>query len=141
MRPKYHVLFSFLFSAGLFFFFPRITLLGAIVIFMGAVLIDVDHYLYYVFKKKDLSLRRAYRFFIMQLHVARKHKEHYQSPLCIFHTVEALILMTVLALYSKIWLYVLVGSLLHFVLDLYETLIVHKNIGLRVYTLYPYFKK
>lgn len=141
MLPKYHVLFSFLFSVGLFLLFPSITLLGVIIIFMAAVLIDVDHYLYYVFKKKNLSLSKAYQFFVDQIGVAKRQKGHYHSPLCIFHTVEALILMIILASYSKIFLYILIGSLLHFVLDLYETFVVYKRHSLRVYTLYPYFKK
>ena len=56
MLPKYHIIFGFLFSLILFIFFPFIGLGGFLIIFASSVLIDVDHYAYYLFKNKILSI-------------------------------------------------------------------------------------
>ncbi|MDP2673070.1 MAG: hypothetical protein Q8O84_04625, partial [Nanoarchaeota archaeon] len=60
MLPKYHVLFGFLFSLILFLIFPFIGLSGFLIIFISSVLIDIDHYLFYVFKNRIFSINKAY---------------------------------------------------------------------------------
>ena len=37
---------------------------GSLAMWAGSVFIDVDHFLWYVQRRRDLSLRRAYRFFL-----------------------------------------------------------------------------
>jgi putative transposase len=59
MLPKYHVLFGFIFSSLIFLIFPSAGWLGFFIIFLSSFLIDVDHYIYYVWKKKDLSLKNS----------------------------------------------------------------------------------
>src|SRR3989344_7888189 len=60
MLPKHHILLGFIFSLVTFFLFSQIGTLGGVVIFLSSFLIDFDHYIYYIFKKKDFSLKRAY---------------------------------------------------------------------------------
>lgn len=139
MLPKHHILFGFVFSALLFIIFPKLTLVGALIVFLMSFLIDFDHYLFYVFKHRKLSLSKAYNFFLKETESAHKHKNYY-APLTIFHTAEAFILMIVAAFYSNIAFYVLIGSSFHFALDAYATFFIHKLPRARVYTIYGYLK-
>jgi len=63
LLPKYHIIYGFVFTLVLSLFFG-IGLLEFILIFTASVLIDVDHYLFYIWKKKDFSLSRAYDDFV-----------------------------------------------------------------------------
>ncbi len=58
MLPKHHVVLGFVISLTVFIIFPSIGLISFLIIWASSVLIDFDHYLYYVFKKKDFSLKR-----------------------------------------------------------------------------------
>ena len=71
MDPKHHVLLGFIFSIIIFLIFPSIGILGFLLIFLSSFLVDVDHYLYYVYKNRKLSLRKAYMWHI------RKRKKWY----------------------------------------------------------------
>ena len=64
MYPTQHLLLGIIFSLVLLFLFPQIGFLGASIIILSTVLIDVDHYVYYVYKKKDLSLKNSYNWII-----------------------------------------------------------------------------
>jgi hypothetical protein len=113
MLPKYHVLIGFIFSLAVYILFP-VTPLQASVIFLSSFLIDFDHYLWYVFKKKDLSLRRAY-FYLKSLG-RKKHKKH----LMIFHTLEFILIIGVLSLFFPIFFFLLIGILFHSLLDIID---------------------
>ena len=60
MLPKYHILFGIPFVLICWYLFPQIGILGALIIYFSSFLIDVDHYIYYAFAEKDLSLKNAY---------------------------------------------------------------------------------
>jgi hypothetical protein len=140
MLPYEHVAYGFLVSL-LLFIFTNVGLLGSFIIFMMSWCIDVDHYLFYVIKKKDWNLKRAYQYYEAQLSIYQKQKEHYDAPLCIFHTAEFVIVLIVLAFYSKIALFVLMGTVLHYVGDAYHTFYVLKMPRIRRYTVYRYLKE
>jgi len=122
MLPKTHIILGAGLSIILYFLFPQLSFIGAIIIFLASFLIDFDHYLYYVFLKKDINPHRAYRWFM-------KTKDKYQSltsekrkitytAVCFFHGIEILGLLALLIFYSKIFLYILIGSSFHLMLDL-----------------------
>ena len=97
MLPKHHIIIGFLFSAFLFYSFPQLNLFGCFIIFLSTFLIDVDHYLYYVFLKKDLSLKRAYRWFIAKHNEEKDltRQERKKNPLTpmFFHGIEILVIL------------------------------------------------
>ena len=62
MLPKSHALLGFLF-AYIIYWFTSITIFQAVLIFLAAVLIDIDHYLYYILTKKRFSLKSSYNWF------------------------------------------------------------------------------
>lgn len=82
---------------------------------IGGVLIDVDHYLLYVQRRRDLSLSGMFRYF--------RELQPIQSTipyvgLCLFHTVDFFILLGLLAVIHPPLNYLLAGCLYHFALDL-----------------------
>jgi len=81
------------------------------------------HYLYYVYKKRDLSLRNAYRYFIKNkkkmLSLSRKERNKIYGGFVIFHGIEFLILLFLLSLISEYFLYILIGCAFHLFSDLF----------------------
>ena len=59
MLPKWHILFGAIFSMLVYFIF-NINLFQVSLIFLASIFIDFDHYLFYVFRKKDFNLKRVY---------------------------------------------------------------------------------
>ena len=55
MLPKWHLFLGFFFALTLFLVFPEIEIAGFLIIFFSTFLMDIDHYIYYVFKKRDFS--------------------------------------------------------------------------------------
>jgi hypothetical protein len=122
MNVSKHILLGFLFSILLYFIFPSISLLESFLIFLSSFLIDADHYLYYVYKKRDLSLRNAYRYFIKNkkkmLSLSRKERNKIYGGFVIFHGIEFLILLFLLSLISEYFLYILIGCAFHLFSDI-----------------------
>ncbi len=138
MLPKTHIITGFLFSCILFFLFPEITLLGALVIFLSSFLIDVDHYFVYILRKKDVNLFRAYKWHIL---LGRNLKEKLkQIPFYhVFHSVEFIILLGILSFFSRWFFYILIGVLFHSFLDFYG-FIAHKEFKSRAYSFISYLR-
>ncbi len=108
MLPKYHAIFGLISSILAYFMLP-ITLFQASLIFFASFLIDFDHYIWYVYKKRDFSLKRAY-FYL-------KNKVDKKPHLMIFHTIEFLALIAILAYFIPIFIFILIGMLFHSILD------------------------
>jgi hypothetical protein len=144
MLPKYHVALGFIFSIILFLVFPSITLIGAGIIFFSSFLIDVDHYIYYIFKKKKINLIRAVNYFLekrKKLHnMGIKKRNEFYSGFCFFHGIESLIVFFILGIFiSKYFLLIFMGFTFHLFLDLLEE--VHKNLRLdKISIIYDWFK-
>ncbi len=125
MLPKYHLLFGFLFSLILFLVFPFIKFSGFLIIFASSVLIDVDHYIYYILAKKNFSLKNAYKYFL------EKRKKHILSTklakakinpaMYFFHGVEILLILFIFGIFiNKIFLFIFIGFIFHLFLDVLE---------------------
>lgn len=90
-------------------------------IFLASVFIDIDHFLIYVYHRKNWSLRKALKYYdevvkreTQWIREGKKWKSHIQ----IFHTLEFHLLVLILAFYFN-WLYfVLVGMVFHSLLDI-----------------------
>ncbi len=118
MLPKYHLLYGFIFCLVLLILFPQITLFGAVIMLLSTVLIDVDHYLSYLFLQNDFSLRNAIKHFN---NIRRKYgftkMKSIKSPLMVLHAGETIILLALLSLNYLFFLYILIGFLFHIFLD------------------------
>ena len=127
MLPKAHTILGFIFSILALLIFPKIGLLGFIIIWAASVLIDVDHYLYYVFVKKDLSLKRAYKWFksMMDEMLKTPYKERIKikdNMIFFLHGIESLVIFGLLSFTHKIFLYIWIGFLFHHFLDFINAL-------------------
>ena len=106
MLPKWHVLFGAIFSVIIFSVF-HITIFKTTLIFLSSFLIDFDHYLWYVFNKKSLNLKKAYNWFISHskkfLLLDSEKRKEYKMPNFIFHGLEFWIIIFVLSLYFRLF--------------------------------------
>lgn len=114
MLPKTHLILTAIFSLLLLALGWATPLQAAIVLAAG-VLIDTDHWFVYLFKKKDPSITRAYKWFYG--FYERKEKRKFLE---IFHTAEFFILIFLLSLKFHFFFFMLLGMLFHEVLDLIE---------------------
>ena len=100
MRPTQHLLLGIVLALILFVIFPEIGLVQAAIIVASSVLIDIDHYLYYVYRKGDKSLIRAYKWYTTSIRKAhklpRKQKKEISFGFHFLHGIEILILFYVL---------------------------------------------
>jgi len=121
MLPSSHVFFGAIISSLILFFFPQVGWLGFLIIFLSSVLIDFDHYLYYVIKKKDFNLRNAYVWFIEELKIRKslslEEREKMENGIIIFHGIECWLLLVLLIFVSRLFIFVLIGILIHMIFD------------------------
>lgn len=144
MFVKHHIFFGAIFSSLLLYFFPQITLFGAIIIFLSSILIDVDHYLYYVFVKKSWNLFKAHRWFCERhaylMKLSREERNKHRGVFMFLHGIEILILLAVLGYWiHKFFYYILVGFVFHLFLDYIYERICHDKWE-KVSIIYDFFK-
>jgi len=113
MYPQTHFMFGLLFMLLLKIFSP-LSPVAIITIFLASILIDVDHWFVYVKEKKDLSVKRAYNWFVEH---AEEHKKQNRMFLCVFHTIESVILLVILSFFSQIIFYITIGFSFHLLFD------------------------
>jgi hypothetical protein len=121
MLPKWHILIGFVFSYILVYFLDFSLLAGAVVFVSSWFLIDLDHFIFYICKTKDLSVKK---FLEYSQDKARKWKslsceERLQCkyPVFIFHSLEFWIVLALLSVYFKIFLLILAGFAVHIAAD------------------------
>ena len=114
MVPLMHFLVSLFIAVLLYPIFSWQVLM----IFAGGVLIDVDHYLLYVYRFRKFSLKGCYNYH--HVDVKKNHHKDVFGALLIFHTVEFLLLSALLSLYSTLALMFTIGLSAHYALDIIE---------------------
>jgi len=121
MLPPKHFILGLLFAIFLYFIFPQIGLIEFTIIFLSSFLIDIDHYLYYVYKKKDFSLKNSYQWFMKRrekfLSLPWKQRNNFNINLSILHGIEVLVILFLLSFIHKYFLFVFVGFAFHLLLD------------------------
>ena len=111
MRFSVHLGFSILLAALLFPIFGWNSLL----ILAGGIMADADHYIYYAFKFKKFNPFECNKYFTEDGKKSGYHE--FDGLVLVFHTLEFLIIMIVLSLYSKSVLILTIGILSHYLLD------------------------
>ncbi len=144
MRFKHHFLLGAIFAILLYFFFsPIISLFGILVIFLSSVLIDVDHYLYYLYQKGDFSLIKAYKWYmsnIWKFHsLTKEQQKKVYIGFYIFHGVEVLIILFLLGVYvSQFFSLIFIGFFFHLSSDLVSEIIAKQRID-KISLIHNYF--
>ena len=142
MRPLTHLIFGLIFALILLLIFPEIGFMGFGIVFLSSVLIDVDHYLYYVIKKKDWNLKNAYNWFVEKEKEFRKlsieKRKQFCLPLYFLHTMEFLLIFAVLSVFSNIFLYIFTGFVFHVFMD--SMLGIYQGYGHQISLIYNILK-
>jgi len=134
MKLKYHFFFGILLTILLYFLFsPIISLFGLLIIFLSSFLIDVDHYLYYLCKKGDFSLIRAYKWYVKNSHkfclVPLDKRKNFYLGFYVFHGIEPIIILFFLGFYiSQFFTFILIGFFFHLSADLISEIIFRQRI-------------
>lgn len=100
--------------------------------FLSASFLDIDHYFFYLFKFKQFSLKKAWLFY-----QSIKHKP--RQAFCLFHTIEFLILIILLAYFSQLEFFkgVVFGLSYHLLIDLVQAIYYHE-VNYRFWSLWHY---
>ncbi len=123
MLPKYHSVLGIFFVAILYFLF-NLNLLDLAIILLSSVLIDVDHFIYYFFKKKNVHFVRAYDWYMERwkkdhnLSREQKKKLDLYPGFYLFHGVEVLAILLLLSYYIPVLFFVFIGFSFHLFVDL-----------------------
>jgi hypothetical protein len=143
MLPKWHILGGFIVSYILVYFF-HFSIFSGTIIFLSSFLIDVDHYLVYSIKSKDISIKNAYKMALehgdkwKHLSYDQKKKE-YWTPF-IFHGIEPLAILLFLSYFNIFFLGIFIGFLTHMILD-YIQIVYQKDPLLEKFSqIYIYFR-
>jgi hypothetical protein len=135
MLPRYHVIFGFLVSL-IFGLATNLSASAIGIIFLSSFLIDFDHYLLYIFKKKDFVFMNAYQWFVKRrkkyLKLSLNEREKYKREIVIFHYAEFWILLLILSIFSNVFLFVLIGIAIHIFLDWLELFYLNEPIYSKV---------
>ena len=111
MLPSIHLLSCVILMGFLFPFFGW----SSLIVLLGGFFIDVDHYLIYAYKNKDLSLVRAYNYF------KNVSNHDFKNQPLILHFLELTIILIGLSFYSYIAFLLTLGVITHLLLDfIYE---------------------
>jgi len=121
MLPKNHALLGFILFFILIYFFD-FSLFNGIIVMLSSVLIDIDHYLYYLYKKRDLSLKNAYEYFIKKKkklnELSKEERKKFYSAFCFLHGIEILLILFLLGFFlSSFFYYILLGFSFHLICD------------------------
>jgi len=111
METWQHLLFSVILAGLLFPIFKW----KALIILIGGVAIDADHYFFYIYKTKNFNLAKCYRYFTAEA-LENDHK-YIAGNFLIFHTIEFLSMAILLSFYNTYALIFAIGLIGHFVLD------------------------
>ena len=142
MKPNFHIFLGLLFSLFILILFPKIGL-GFFIIFLSTILIDIDHYLYFVYRKKDWNLKKAYNWFL-NLHekyisLPKSKRKQFYGSICWLHGIETFILLAILGLFSPIFLFILTGFTFHLLVDdIYD--LIKRNPGHNFSSIYIFIK-
>ena len=126
MLPRNHIYLGLIFSIIIYLYTPA-SYFQASLVFFASFLIDFDHYVWYVLRKKDFSLKNAYYFL--------KGISGYHKPTMMFiHTIEFHIFTGLLIFFWSGFFFVLLGMVFHSILDIFS----HMKLSCREFSLIKY---
>ncbi len=143
MYPKQHFFFGVVFSLVLLILFPKITWMGALIVLASTVLIDVDHYFYYVYKKRNLNLKRAFEWYDQAkdkfFSLSREQRNKIPSRFYFLHGTEMLIFLFIGIYLFPFFLFIFVGVAFHLLLDAVDQTVYHDRVD-KISLIYDFFK-
>ncbi|MBW2980423.1 hypothetical protein KY360_03340 [Candidatus Woesearchaeota archaeon] len=129
MSIKNHLIFTIIISIII----APIVRFNALYFIIGSVLIDVDHYLYYIMRYRKFNLGKIYTYW------AKHPNKFAKESICVFHTLEFISVVIVLSFFSFKAFILASGILFHLVLDFYNEFVIMKLT--KHYSLFGYLLK
>ena len=122
MRPKIHLIVGIFFVIILYLIFPQLSFLSLSIILLSSVLIDGDHYIYYILRTGNFNLIKCYNWYNIHLkktlHLPISERKKIYTGLYLFHGIEPLIILFLLGVYvSQFFMFIFIGFFLHFIVD------------------------
>lgn len=134
MLPKWHILYGYIFSLILIYFFNFSLFLGFIV-FLSSIFIDLDHVLIYFIKTKNLNPVKFYDWSMNKRKtwacVPFEKRGNFRTPHFIFHGLEFLILLIILSFLHSFFFWILLGVLFHLILDFTELIYLREHLSIK----------
>jgi hypothetical protein len=127
MRPKYHILIGFIVSI-IFYFFFSIEIFEVSILFLSSFLIDFDHYIYYIFRTKNFSLKKAYYWYLKKekqlKKLSKRERKKVTYAFYVFHGFEWILVFFLLGYFVwDIFYFVTIGIFLHLFTDIMTEII------------------
>ena len=142
MLPKYHIFIGAIISL-IFYYAFDIPIFYSMVFFFSSFLIDIDHYLFYAYKTKNLSLKKSYEWYKKRKEkwkaLTLKQKNSSKIMHFFFHGFEFLFIFLVLSFFSQIFFYALLGFLIHLTLDYIEIIYENDPLFIKFSQIYIFF--
>lgn len=107
----------FIVSVLLFIIFYPFFGSYALFVFVGGILIDIDHILVYASRFKRIDGPFEMYYFFRRLG-ERKNSSVYKESIRIFHNIETSAILSILSIYSKAFLLILIGLIVHLLMDM-----------------------
>lgn len=114
MIPRWHILWGAVFTLFIWVVAPQIKLVYLALVFLSSFLIDFDHYVAFVLKKRKFSLRKAFEYHNKEDVPVGRGDFH------LFHTIEFHVLVGLLGILWTPFYYVFIGMMFHSLLDLFS---------------------
>ncbi len=91
--------------------------LWSLVVYVTGFLIDSDHYLFYIIKKKSWNIKKAYRYFRTETQKVSEYKKMVK----VFHFLEYIPVMLIASLFHTLFIAAAIGFVAHIIMDfIYE---------------------
>ena len=122
MLPHQHVFWGAVFAFIILIILPDVAWYNILLLFLSTFLIDFDHYLASLInKRKYLSLRQSFKYH-MDLgkiqYIERKRGIRRKGDFHIFHTLEFHILVFIIGLFFRPFMFIFIGMAFHSLLDI-----------------------
>lgn len=143
MRLKYHFIIGSIVSLILIYLF-RFSIFSGLIIFLSSWLIDVDHYLWYMFEFKDRNpmnaLKWRKRVFLKWQQLSRKEKTQYRKGVYIFHGIVFWSILLIASFLHKLFLWIFIGVTIHMIIDWIDLIIKREPLCDKIFPLYTIIK-
>ena len=132
MRPKIHLIAGIFFVIFLNFIFPQIGFLNLSIILFASVLIDGDHYLYYILRTGNFNLIKCYKWYDAHLkktlNLSINERKKIYTGFYLFHGIEPLIILFLLGIsISPFFFFIFIGFAFHLALDIPSEIIIKRT--------------
>lgn len=144
MQPKWHILWGFIFSYLIAYFF-NISLIRFIILFLSTwFFIDLDHVALYVLKTKNFNplnfIKWSKEKKLLRMSMSEEELSKEKFPYYFFHGVEFLTILLLLSFWEEIFLFVLLGFISHLILDFFCDSYDGEDFASRISLIYNYIR-